>query len=218
MMNDIIKIIVVDDHLMVRMGLRRMISTEDLEVIADFPTAHECMAFIQITPPDVVLMDIQMPDTDGIIAMQQIKKFNPSIKVIMITTYGSVLYLLRAMSAGADGFLLKDISREMLHKGIRDVVFGIGDVNHDFVQRVLKELAETNQTEQVHRSLNVQLTSREYSILQLLVEGKSNAFISHILGISSHTVKEYMASINEKLKVSNRTEAAVKAIRYGIVK
>ena len=150
--------------------------------------------------------------------MQQIKKFNPSIKVIMITTYGSVLYLLRAMSAGADGFLLKDISREMLHKGIRDVVFGIGDVNHDFVQRVLKELAETNQTEQVHRSLNVQLTSREYSILQLLVEGKSNAFISHILGISSHTVKEYMASINEKLKVSNRTEAAVKAIRYGIVK
>lgn len=215
---DTIKIIVVDDHLMVRMGLRSMISTEDLEVIADFATAEECMAFIQMTIPDVVLMDIQMPNTDGIVAMQQIKKINPSIKVIMITTYGSVLYLLRAMSAGADGFLLKDISREMLNKGIRDVVYGIGDVNQDFVQKVLKELAETNQTEPIHRSLTVQLTSREYSILQLLVEGKSNAFISHILGISQHTVKEYMASINEKLNVSNRTEAAVKAIRYGIVK
>ncbi len=214
-----ISVLVADDHPMVREGLRSMLSTPGICVIGEAGSGRECVEQVEALQPDIVLMDIRMPEMDGITALRSIKEANPRTRVIIVTTYKSTANLLRALAAGADGFVLKDIPRDKLLLTVREVSSGASRVDHEFLQSVLRNMVDSNEPQwQVDLELRDSLTPREMDVLQLLVEGFTNAAIADALGLSSGTVKGYVQTILQKLDATDRTQAAVKAIRGGLVK
>lgn len=214
-----ISILLADDHPMVREGLRSMLKADGMHVIGEASNGLECIEQVKVLQPDVVLMDIRMPDMDGIQALRAIKEANLPTKIIIITTYKSTAYLLQALAAGADGFVLKDIARDKLLMIVREVSSGSSRVDHEFLQSVLRNIDETNEPQgQSAMELRDSLTPREMDVLQLLVEGFTNSAIADALGLSSGTVKGYVQTILRKLGATDRTQAAVIAIRGGLVR
>ena len=213
-----IRVMIVDDHQMVRMGLQSMLLEPDIRVVGEAASGAEALALLSQLAPDVVLMDIRMPDMDGIQALEAIKAQRPQTRVVMVTTYRSTVYLLRSLSAGAAGFVLKDVPREELLNTVRAVAAGAAGVDRDFLQSVLRDLDEQSQSDVIGSALTEPLTGREMDVLRLLVEGMTNQAIAHALTLSPATVKGYIQSIFQKLAVADRTQAAVKAIRLGLVK
>jgi DNA-binding NarL/FixJ family response regulator len=164
-------------------------------------------------------MDIRMPDMDGIAVLEQIKATRLPTHVIMVTTYKNTTYLLRALAAGADGYVLKDISREELLATVRAVAAGESRVDQAFLQSVLRSLNDSNQNQAGAAPEPAEpLTPREMDVLQLLVEGLTNRAIAQMLGLTAGTVKGYVQTILRKLDVADRTQAAVWAIRAGLIK
>ena len=216
---NIITVIIVDDHPMVRDGLRSMLTASDINVIGEASNGPEAIRKVVEHSPDIILMDIRMGEMDGIATLKAIKARRLTTRVIMVTTYKNTTYLLQALAAGADGYVLKDISRDDLLANVRAVSAGETGIDQEFLQSVLRQL---NESEKVQQSdpleLSEPLTPREIDVLQLLVEGLTNQAIAQILGISSGTVKSYVQTILRKLDVSDRTQAAVMAIRTGLVK
>lgn len=213
-----ITVLIADDHPMVREGLRSMLNAPGLTVIGEAGSGHEAIAQAKALLPDVVLMDIRMPDMDGIAALEGIKEALLPSRVIMVTTYRNTAYLLRALAAGADGFVLKDIPRNDLLATIHAIAAGAARVDQQFLQQVLRDLAETDQAGVIDTELVEPLTPREMDVLRLLVEGLTNQAIGHALGLSPGTVKGYVQSLTQKLDAADRTQAAVKAIRLGLLK
>ncbi len=213
-----ITILVADDHPMVREGLRSMLAAPDIRVVGEAGSGQEAIEQIKALAPDVILLDIRMPGMDGIAALQAINDAQLSTRVIMMTTYRSTSYLLRALSAGAAGFVLKDISRDELLSTVRTVAGGAARVDREFLQSVLRNLDKTQDTHAAELELPEPLTPREMDVLRLLVEGMTNQAIAQTLVLSPGTVKGYVQTIFQKLHVSDRTQAAVKAIRLGLVK
>lgn len=213
-----ITVLIADDHPMVREGLRSMLNVPDLTVIGEAGSGQEAVAQVKALNPDVVLMDIRMPDMDGIAALQAIKEARLPSRVIIVTTYRHTAFLLRALAAGADGYVLKDIPRNDLLATVRAVAGGIARVDQEFLQQVLRELNEANQLKALDTALLEPLTPREMDVLHLLVEGLTNQAIGQALGLSPGTVKSYVQTILQKLNATDRTHAAVKAIRIGLVK
>lgn len=214
-----ISVLIADDHPMVREGLRSMLSTPGMRVVGGAGSGRECVEQVEALQPDVVLMDIRMPDMDGIEALRAIKEANLRTKVIIITTYRSTAYLLRALAAGADGFVLKDIPRDKLLMIVEEVASGASRVDHEFLQSVLRNMDETDESQgQAGFELRESLTPREMDVLQLLVEGFTNRAIADALGLSSGTVKGYVRTILRKLGATDRTQAAVIAIRGRLLK
>ncbi len=217
--NQKVTVLVVDDHPMVREGLRSMLTAPDVQVIGEAGSGREAVAMVEQLSPDVVLMDIRMPDIDGLDALQAINNLNAAARVIIITTYRSTAYLLRALAAGAAGFVLKDIPREELLVTVRAVARGDSRVDREFLQTVLRDLDEPFDNLPADTPvLPEPLTPREMDVLRLLVEGLTNQGIARMLTLSTGTVKSYLQTIFQKLDVSDRTQAAVKAIRLGLVK
>ena len=159
-----------------------------------------------------------MPTLDGIQALEAIKTAKSSARVIMLTTYRSTHYLLRSLSAGAAGFVLKDTSRDELLAAIYAVAAGASMVDSQFLQGVLRNLEEESNNEGMPSESVEELTAREMDILRLMVEGLTNQAIATVLGLSAGTVKGYAHTILQKLGTTDRTQAAVKAIRLGLVK
>jgi DNA-binding NarL/FixJ family response regulator len=214
-----IRVMIVDDHPMVRAGLHSMLTAPDIHIVGEAGSGQEAIDKIPRLLPDVTLMDVRMNDMDGIAALQAIKAARLTTRVIMVTTYKNTTYLIQALAAGADGFVLKDISREDLLANVRAVAAGESRVDQGFLQSVLRQLNESDQAQQaVSPDTNDPLTPREVDVLQLLVEGLTNQAIAQVLGLSAGTVKSYVQTILRKLDVSDRTQAAVKAIRAGLVK
>jgi len=213
-----ITLLIADDHPMVRAGLRSMLSDSRIRIMGEANNGREALEMVLKLKPMVILMDIRMPDMDGIQALEAIKAAKLDTRVIMVTTYRSTAYLLRSLSAGASGFVLKDISREELLAAVYSIAQGTSLVDSLFLQDVLRNLESAEKTNESPEDLIEPLTAREMDILRLMVEGLTNQAIGDVLGLSAGTVKGYAQTVMHKLGTNDRTQAAVKAIRLGLVK
>ena len=213
-----ITLLIADDHPMVRAGLKSMLSDSRIKIVGEASSGREALEMVMMLKPMVILMDIRMPDMDGIQALEAIKAAKLDTRVIMVTTYRSTAYLLKSLSAGAAGFVLKDISREELLAAVYSIAQGTSLVDSLFLQDVLRNLESEEKTNESPEDLIEPLTAREMDILRLMVEGLTNQAIGDVLGLSAGTVKGYAQTVMHKLGTNDRTQAAVKAIRLGLVK
>lgn len=208
-----IRMIIADDHEVVRSGLKTLLSGTDIQIVAEAVTGEEAVKLTEKQKPDLVLLDIRMADSDGLNALGRIKLNRPDMPVLMLSTYDNPTYIARAVALGASGYLMKGISRDELVTAIRRVAEG-GDVwTRDELRRVTGALA----TPRVSADVEVPLTQRESEVLRQLAFGLTNKEIAQALGISYETVKEHVQHVLRKIGVSDRTQAAVWAVRKGLV-
>ena len=208
---DTIRILLVDDHQVVREGLRRMLELEtDLQVVGEAAGAKEALTQVKLLSPEVILMDIKMPEVDGIELTRQIKEKYPASKIIMLTLYDE--YLTQAIEAGAVGYVLKDIKREELIKAIRAVHEGRSPLNLSLSQARLAELVALTESQQ-----RAYLSERELAILHLIADGVTTEKMANQLFLSEASVKRSVRLILEKLSVRNRSEAVSEAYKRGLI-
>lgn len=211
-----IKIIICDDQEVVCQGLKAILSTSDnLEVVGIANNGAEALELIESHPIDVILMDLKMPIMNGIHATRAIKEKFPQVKVLVLTTYDADAWLFDAIRNGADGYLLKDTSRESLVQAIEEIVAGNTPVDSKVAGKLFHQLSK--QALPGDSTLGQNLSDREKEILRLITHGMANAEIAKTLFLSEGTVRNYVSAILEKLEVDDRTQAAVLALRYGLV-
>ena len=213
------KILIVDDHALVRRGMGHVVrdSFPDAEVLEAGSTA-EALELMQSSSMDVALVDVRMPDSDGLELLHEIKAQWPDVPVLMLTSFDHAHYVRRALAEGAAGYMLKDATPEDLEQAIKVALSGGGNVlSPKVIQNLFDAMDGTVSAngEASHRPTSA-LTQRENDILSLLAEGKSNRDISRALYLSEKTVKAHLAAIFRKLGVSNRTQAAMAAVAMGI--
>lgn len=210
------RLVIADDHELSRAGLRAMLTGQrGLEVVGEAANGREALALCRRLQPDLALIDVRMPEMDGLATCRSIKQECPETSVILITVYEKSEYLIEALKAGAAGFVLKDITQPELITSIRRVLRRESLLNSDVVVRLLGHLdGETSSREDL---LPKQLSEREYEVLRLLVQGKTNPEIGQELTISMGTVKIHVEHILAKLCASDRTQAAVRAVELGLL-
>jgi DNA-binding NarL/FixJ family response regulator len=208
---------IVDDHALVRRGMAYVVrdSFSEAEVV-EATGADEALSAMEAEPVDIALVDVRMPDTDGLDLLHDMKTRWPDVPVIMLTTFDHAHYVRRALAEGAAGYLLKDATPEDLEQAIKVALSGGGNVlSPRVIQNLFEAMELGNENDQSHRAAS-NLTQRETDILALLAEGKSNRDISRALYLSEKTVKAHLAAIFRKLGVSNRTQAAMAAVSMGL--
>lgn len=214
------KILIVDDHALVRRGMGHVVreSFSDAEIV-EASSAAEAMEAMATTGADIALVDVRMPDLDGLELLHDMRERWPNVPVIMLTSFDHAHYVRRALAEGAAGYMLKDATPEDLEQAIKVALSGGGNV---LSPRVIQNLFETVEgatsveNGDVHHRATSSLTQRETDILALLSEGRSNRDISRALFLSEKTVKAHLAAIFRKLGVTNRTQAAMAAVAMGI--
>jgi len=210
-----IRVLIADDHPVVREGLSTMLSREqDIQVVGEAENGTEAIKKAGELQPDIILMDLRMPEVDGVEAMRQIKVKNPDMKFIVLTTYDNDEYIFKGIEAGARAYLLKDAPREELFEAIRAVYRGESLIQPAVAGKVLDRLAELSRQVQAPE----RLSEREVEVLKLIAKGASNKLIATTLYIGESTVKTHIQSIFQKLGVSDRTEAVTDAIKKGIIR
>ena len=223
---EVITIALIDDHKLFREGVKRILSFEpSFEVVAEADDGLEANEIIKEYQPDIVLMDINMPEMNGIEATKELLQNNPDLKIIILSIHEDESYVSHALQTGAQGYLLKEMDTESLMEAIK-VVYDGGSylhpkVTHNLVQEYRKLVktneANTNVNEIEYRKPLHLLTKRECQVLQLLSKGQSNRKIAETLVISEKTVKNHVSNILQKMDVNDRTQAVVTAIRNGWV-
>lgn len=208
-----IKLLIADDHEVVRAGLKTLLAGTDIKVVAEASSGEQAIKLALKHEPDVVLMDIRMPDGDGLNALGRIKLDRPNMPVLILSTYDNPTYVARAVALGASGFLLKGLGKDKLVEGIRSAAAGQNVWTRDELRRVTGALA----TPRLTADVEVPLTQRESEVLRQLAFGLTNKEIALALHISYETVKEHVQHILRKIGVSDRTQAAVWAVRKGLV-
>ena len=207
-----LKIIIADDHQIVRRGLRMTIEAEkDLKVLAEAVNGTEVLALIKKHSPDVVLMDLQMPELDGVETLKAIRPEFPELPVLILTSFTDDAHVYAALRAGASGFLLKEMGGDELVEAIRGAAKGKPQLHPDIAKRLM---AHAPMPEDPFGKL----TEREHEILKLLGRGMSNKEIAVKLTLTEMTVKGYVSDVLMTLGVSDRTQAALMAVRFGLVK
>lgn len=205
-MKPAIRILLADDHQIVRMGLAAIIAAEaDMRIVGEASDGNEAVALSKKLSPDVILMDLMMPQKDGAEATGEILAANPGVKILVLTTFGESAEMKRAMEAGASGALIKDTPRRELVAGIRDVMAGRQVVSPE-IAHVLKTMSEAPQ-----------LSSRQLEVLDYVAEGLTSKEISARMGITQDSVNGHLRAIFAHLKVSSRTEAVATAMRQGLI-
>jgi DNA-binding NarL/FixJ family response regulator len=208
-----IKVLIADDHEVVRSGLKTLLADTDVEVMAEVSTGEEAVKYTLAHRPDVVLLDIRMPEGDGLTALGRIKLDKPDMPVLMLSTFDNPTYIARSVALGANGYLLKSCTRDELLAAIRAASTGESVWTRDELRRVTGALA----TPRLAADVEVPLTQRESEVLRQLAYGLTNKEIAQALHISYETVKEHVQHILRKIGVSDRTQAAVWAVRKQLV-
>lgn len=215
-----IRVLITDDHLIVREGLRLILETaEDIEVVGEAINGLECLKIVPGLTPDVILMDLQMPQMDGITAIEHLHISHPQIAVVILTTYNEDNLMIRGLQLGARGYLLKDSSRETLLDTIRAAVKGETLLKPEILARVLAPgLASSIQPKSsTPPQPGPQLTERELEVLQAAARGDRSKEIAYKLGITERTVKAHLASIYQKFGVDSRAAAVAAAAQLGLL-
>jgi len=208
-----IRLLVADDHAVVRSGLTSLVQGTEIEVVAEAASGTDAVRLTQERSPDVALLDIRMNGGDGLDALQQIKAACPQVPVLILSTYDNPTYVARALALQAAGYVLKGAERDQLLSAIRTVAAGGTAWSAGDVRRLSGALS----TERVAGDLDAALTRRESDVLRQMAFGLSNKEIAKALSIGYETVKEHVQNILRKIGVTDRTQAAVWAVRNGLV-
>jgi two-component system, NarL family, response regulator LiaR len=210
-MNAPIRLLIVDDHSVVREGLRAFLRLQEgIEVVGEAAGADEAVRVAGTSSPDVVLLDLVMPEGDGIGAIRRLLEVAPGVRVLVLTSFADDAQIFAAIAAGAAGYLLKDVDPQALADGIRDVHAGRPALHPSVAARLMRHTGSP-------RPAYNDLTARERDVLTLMVEGLANKQIAQRLGIGEKTIKTHVSRVLAKLGVTDRTQAAVLAIREGLV-
>lgn len=217
-----IRVLIVDDHIVVREGIRAMLQTaEEIEVVGEASDGLEALTKTEEWRPDAVLMDLRMPNLDGLEATRQIKERYPDTSVIMLTMYSDEAFVIDSVRAGASGYLMKDASRDLLCHAVRAVTSGGSLIKSSLLREAMADThkASSHDSERSVAPMvgSEPLTAREQEVLRLLVDGYTNKAIAHELYIAEETAKKHVQSIISKLGASDRTQAAVRAVRSGLL-
>lgn len=212
------KILMAEDHKLMRVGLKSILEDyEDLDVIAEAETGVEAVKLAKELKPDVILMDIGLPELDGIQATKKIKEFDNNTKIIILTSHSDENEVNSAINAGANAYALKDIKTEYLIMVLRSVKDGAVWFDPNVAHLVKKNSNQKNGSRADFKANHANLTEREYEVLKLIVDGKSNQEIANELKISEHTAKAHVCNIIQKMLVDDRTQVAVKAIKENLI-
>jgi len=212
-MSEPIRVLIADDHQLVRQGLAVLLSVKPgVEVVGQAENGIKAVKLALSLKPDIILMDLQMPEKDGIEATQEIKEENPNARILIITSFAEDENVYRAIKAGALGFLLKDSSPPELLRAIHDVCNGRMSLHPNIAMKLIEELNQPTEQQITQEPL----TEREVEVLKLVAKGRSNLEIAEKLIVSERTVGAHVSNILGKLHLANRTQAALYALRKGL--
>jgi DNA-binding NarL/FixJ family response regulator len=211
------RVLLVDDHDLFRTGLRTLLEEQGIDVVGEAETGTRALEQIRETAPEVVVMDLNMPGISGVEATRQIAMIAPLTRVLVLTISDQDSDIMDAILAGACGYLLKDASIDQLIAGINAAAAGESLVSPAIASRVLQRLRATSSSPRDAETIRSELSDREIQVLKLIANGKDNAQIAGELHISPKTVKNHISNILMKLQIENRIQAAVYAVRSGLV-
>ncbi|ALC84065.1 MULTISPECIES: response regulator [Bacillus] len=204
------KVAIVDDHHMVRKGLLFFFKTQtDIEVVGEAANGKEAIDVVSRMKPDVVLMDLSMPDMNGVEATKELLKRDSSVKIVVVTSYADQEHVIPAIQAGAKAYHLKDVEPEELLETIREVHLGKSKLDSKIISLVFDHMSLNEEKEKMNL-----LTKREADVLNEIAKGKSNKEIASSLFITEKTVKTHVSNLLSKLQLSDRTQAALFAVKY----
>lgn len=210
-----IKVMLADDHILMREGIRQLLEFDgSIEVIAEANDGDECIEVLQEMKPQILLLDINMPKKNGIEVLEEIKKRNIDVKVLILTVHNEIKHLMKAIEIGVDGYILKDSESSELKKAINLIIGGESYIQPKLIPALNKRLV----TRDIDKDKINSLTDRELEVLIQVANGMFNKEIATTLNISERTVKNHVSNIFKKIGVSDRTQAAVFAIKNDIVK
>ncbi len=207
-----IKLLVADDHEVVRLGLLCLLRDTEIEVVAEAGDGQQAIDQTLATNPDAVLLDVRLPGIDGLATLVEIRKARPQIPVVMISTYDNPTYVARSVALGAADYVVKGDSREVLVEAITNAARGEQPADKSLWQRV-----QTAMAKRIERTDGTSLTNREFQVLRHVALGLSNREIGSSLKISIETVKEHVQNVLRKIDVTDRTQAAVWAVRQSLI-
>lgn len=209
-----IQAMLVDDHMMIREGIRQLLEFgNDIKIIAEANNGNECLTLLETLSPDIILLDLNMEQKNGIDTLKEIRANKLPVKVLILTVHNEIEYLMKARELEADGYLLKDSSSEELRKAIFTIVNGSSYIQPKLVPYLNAKLIERDIDKEKIKSM----TKREIEVLIKIAEGMFNKEIATVLNISERTVKNHIFNIFKKLEVSDRTQAAVFAIKNKLI-
>jgi DNA-binding NarL/FixJ family response regulator len=210
-----IRVLIVDDHHVVRRGLVFFLRTQkDLDIIGEAANGKEAVELAKSLKPDIILMDLVMPEMDGIQATKIIKQEQPDIKIMMLTSFSDQDHVIPALEAGASGFQLKDIQPDELVTSIKKIIGGENQLHPKATSHLLANLSNKSRQE---KNLLEELTKRELDVLKEIAKGKSNKEIAASLFITEKTVKTHVSNLLSKLELADRTQAALYAVKNQLV-
>lgn len=213
-----IRVLVVDDQNVVREGLVAILSFQsDIEVVGQASDGFEAVQAAPQLKPDVVLLDLVMPIQDGLVTIPQLKKLMPEVQILVLSGFAEGDLVFNAIKAGASGYMLKDATREQLFQAIRDVSQGLASLHPSIALRVIREINTSAPLSSSSSEAQNILTRRELETLRLIGRGHSNHDIAEALVVTERTVAKYVSNILSKLHLGNRTQAALYAVREGLI-